>query len=360
MRNPDEPKLTEEEILVLLAGKRRAARLQSLQRISSLGRAACAASGSLALVTRPPAPAACTTPVASSGAGRCLVANVCVTGIGGRSPQIAPAGWSTTPESAVYPHRLTPLAHTGSRQILDIWTAAIRRQPWGRLRDRALFLVELVALAALVFVVAGSFSSMGDLNAEMADARKTPLAAAATAPVIAAFAVAAPVVEEDLPGGSAPPYLTSDTPGPLRSMSPPGVISTIPTPGVQTASRIVIPGIDVDSVIVEGDSWEDLKKGVGHHLNSANAGEKGNAVYSGHVDVFGEVFRRLEELKPGDLVTIHAGIHIFRYEVKRIRIVTPKETSVLAATSDATLTLITCYPYMVDTHRLVVIAKLVD
>jgi sortase A len=82
--------------------------------------------------------------------------------------------------------------------------------------------------------------------------------------------------------------------------------------------------------------------------------------YSGHVDVYGEVFRRLEELKPGDLVTVYAGIHLYRYEVKRIRIVSPKETSVLAATADATLTLITCYPYRVDTQRLVVIAKLVE
>jgi sortase A len=140
----------------------------------------------------------------------------------------------------------------------------------------------------------------------------------------------------------------------------PGAPLAIPTPSAQAASRIVIPSIDVDAVVVEGDTWEDLKKGVGHHLNTANAGEKGNAVYSGHVDVYGEVFRRLEELKPGDMVTVYSGIHLYRYEVKRIRIVSPKETSVLAATSDATLTLITCYPYRVDTHRLVVIAKLVE
>jgi sortase A len=191
---------------------------------------------------------------------------------------------------------------------------------------------------------------MGALNAELADARRAPI------PV----AVAAYAAEEELPGSSFPPSRGSDRPGPLPSPVQPGAIVSIPTPGAQAASRIVIPSIDVDSVVVEGDSWEDLKKGVGHHLQTANAGEKGNAVYSGHVDVYGEVFRRLEELKPGDLVTVYAGIQLYRYEVKRIRVVSPKETSVLAATSDATLTLITCYPYRVDTHRLVVIAKLVE
>jgi sortase A len=352
MGRADEPKLTEEEILALLAARRRTARLQSLQRISALSKTTAPG---------PPAPPPAQlqlagpslSPAAHFGAGALLAENATPADIGGNAPRIAPAGWFVRTRGTVEPQHLAPLRHSGSRRTLDYWTAAIRRQPWGLWRDRALLLVELGALVALVFVVAGSFSSMGDLNAELADARRAPVAAAAAAPV-------ATVEDEELPGSSVPPSLGSNATGPLRSPVQPGVISPLATPSAQAATRIVIPSIDVDSVIVEGDTWEDLKKGVGHHAGAANAGERGNAVYSGHDDVYGEVFRRLEELKPGDMVTVYAGIHLYRYEVKRVRIVSPKETSVLATTSDATLTLITCYPYRVDTQRLVVVAKLVE
>jgi sortase A len=329
MGKADGPRLTEEEILALLAAKRRAARLQSLQRISTLG-----------------------SPTTAPGAGAVLANSAAPADTVGDTPRITRGGWFARGQETVQPQHLDPLRHAGSRRTLTYWADAIRHQPWGLWRDRALLLVELAALVALVFVVTGSFSSMGSLNGELADARRAPVAAAAAPP--------AAVEEEELPGSSSPPPAGSETPGPLRSPVLPGVISPLATPSAQAATRIVIPGIGVDSIVVEGDTWEDLKKGVGHHSGSANAGEKGNAVYSGHDDVYGEVFRRLEELKPGDVVTVYAGIHLYRYEVKRIRIVSPKETSILAATSDATLTLITCYPYRVDTQRLVAVAKLVE
>ncbi len=350
MGKANEPKLTEEQILALLAARRRAARLQSLQRISALGRTSTApGTPALSLARLQPAVPS-QTPVAHVNASQLAAENATPAVSGDSIPRVAPGGWLTRTQASVQPQHLDPLSHAGGRQTMDFWTASIRHQPWGRWRDRALLLVELVALVALVFVVTGSFSSMGALNAELADARRAPI------PV----AVAPPAAEEELPGSSSPPSPGSDTPGPLRSLLQPGAIVPIPTPGAQAASRIVIPSIDVDTVIVEGDTWEDLKKGVGHHASTANAGEKGNAVYSGHDDVYGEVFRRLEELKPGDVITVYAGIHLYRYEVKRIRVVSPKETGVLAATSDATLTLITCYPYRVDTQRLVVVAKLVE
>lgn len=219
------------------------------------------------------------------------------------------------------------------------------RIPWAVWRERALFLVEIAALLALIFSVAESFSHLDALNQEIAEARK---------------AQAIAIADEELPGSSFPPAVNNDLPAPVRPLVRPGKPAPIPTPPPQAATRIVIPSIGVDSVVVEGDTWEDLKKGVGHHIGTAHPGERGNAVYSGHNDVFGEVFRRLEELKPGDLITMYAGANLYRYEVKRIRIVGPKEISIMAPTPDATLTLITCYPYRVDTHRLVVVAKLVE
>jgi sortase A len=208
-------------------------------------------------------------------------------------------------------------------------------------------LVEVMAVVALIYVVVRSFSGLDALNQEVAEARRIQPVSAAP-------------VDDLLPGSSSPPATSGEVPAALRSMVRSGTPIPIPTPGPQMATRLTIPSIGVDSVIVEGDAWEDLKKGVGHHVGSANPGERGNAVYSGHNDVYGEVFRRLEEVKVGDRITVYAAAHLFRYEVKRLRIVGPKEVSVMAPSPDATLTLITCYPYRVDTQRVVVIAVLVE
>jgi sortase A len=120
----------------------------------------------------------------------------------------------------------------------------------------------------------------------------------------------------------------------------------------------VIPAIEVDALVVEGDSWEQLKLGVGHHLNTADPGERGNMVLSAHNDIYGETFRHLDDLELGDEVVIYAGEQPYRYIVRAKQIVEPTEVSVLASTTKPVTTLISCYPYMVDTHRIVVIAEL--
>jgi sortase A len=120
----------------------------------------------------------------------------------------------------------------------------------------------------------------------------------------------------------------------------------------------VIPSIHVDVPVVEGDDWEQLKKGAGHHIGSANPGERGNCFISGHNDIYGEIFRDLEDVKMGDLILVYAGEQPYRYRVRATRVVEPDDVSVMYPTSTPILTLLTCYPYMIDSHRLVVIAEL--
>lgn len=349
--------LTEAEILALLATKRRAERLRSLQRIASAVReredtparsgpipareTALSAGSQADLQGLLPAPSDGDSPLS----GR-LASPMPPRALAAESPSALAALFGAG--VGLQPPRFGPLRrHGGERKAGDL-RAAVRQIPWGAWRDRALLVVEVSALVALIVVISGTFSSLGALNDEVSAARR------ASPPVAVAAA------EEELPASSSPPASGSDLPVPLRSRVTTGMPLPIPTPGPQAATRIVVPAIGVDSVIVEGDTWEDLKKGVGHHPGSANPGERGNAVYSGHNDVYGEVFRRLEELKAGDVITMYAGVHLYRYEVKRTRIVGPKETEVMGPTSDATLTLITCYPYRVDTHRFVVVAKLIE
>ena len=132
----------------------------------------------------------------------------------------------------------------------------------------------------------------------------------------------------------------------------------MPTPGPEQAIRIQIPDIGVDAPIVEGDNWESLKQGSGHHLGSANPGESGNCVISAHNDIFGEIFRDLPDLDLGDEVFVHTVSQVYRYVVIQKRIIEPTEVSVMHPTSSPVLTLISCYPYGIDTHRIVVIGEL--
>lgn len=212
---------------------------------------------------------------------------------------------------------------------------------WRRLRDRFLLLVELGALLGLIGVVVVSFYNLRLLNREVVHTRGQG-------------ATATPVAL--LPGSSFPP--TSEMPAPYQHLVQRLTPIPIPTPGPEQATRIVIPAIDVDAPVVEGDGWEELKMGVGHHIDSANPGERGNMVVSGHNDVFGEVFRHLGELMVGDEIIVYAGENPYRYLVREKRIVQPDEVSVMEPTTKATMTLITCYPYLIDTHRWVVIAEL--
>ena len=144
----------------------------------------------------------------------------------------------------------------------------------------------------------------------------------------------------------------------LRALIKPLPPVVLPTPSPGRPSRIVIPAIQVDAPIVTGDGPEELKMGVGHHHGSANPGEAGNMVLSGHNDIYGQVFRHLDRLAPGDEVIVYCGAEAFTYRVSEKRIVQPTEVSLLAPSSEPIVTLISCYPYLVNTHRIAVIAEL--
>jgi sortase A len=114
----------------------------------------------------------------------------------------------------------------------------------------------------------------------------------------------------------------------------------------------------VDAQVVQGDGWEQLKKGVGQHLGTADPGKQGNLVLSAHNDIFGELFRDLDRLEPGDPVVVFTNQRSYTYEVVDTRIVEPTEVSVMDDTAEPTVTLISCYPYLVDKQRIVVVARL--
>ncbi len=125
-------------------------------------------------------------------------------------------------------------------------------------------------------------------------------------------------------------------------------------------TKVSIPKINLDAIVVEGASRKQLAIGPGHITTTALPGQSGNAVITGHRDTF---FRHIFELDKGDEILVRRNGQTFHYEVTGKKIVHPEDVSVLDPTPDAQLTLITCYPiYYIGPapKRLVIFSKLVE
>lgn len=128
----------------------------------------------------------------------------------------------------------------------------------------------------------------------------------------------------------------------------------------QMLTRVSIPKIGLDAIVVEGATHKQLSIGPAHIKDTAMPGQTGNAVITGHRDTF---FRHIYELQKGDIIYVRRNGEVFKYEVTGKKIVKPEDVSVLKQTENAQLTLITCYPtYYIGPapERLVVFSKLVD
>ncbi len=228
--------------------------------------------------------------------------------------------------------------------------------PRRRVADRLLLAVEVIAVIGLVGILLSGLGLLRDLNREVAAALnpETPT----PTPLVMAVV---------LPSGHTPPDAQGNTrpneaeiPEHLRPMVQSLANITAPTPSVQQAIRIQIPSLNVDAPVVQGDGWEQLKKGVAQHIGSADPGQNGNVVLSAHNDVYGELFRFLDKLQPGDQVILYTQQRQYTYVVDRTVLVKPTQVEVMAPTVDSTVTLISCYPYLVDSDRIVVFAKLLN
>jgi LPXTG-site transpeptidase (sortase) family protein len=98
----------------------------------------------------------------------------------------------------------------------------------------------------------------------------------------------------------------------------------------------------MSAIVREGVEDSTLRRAVGHVPRTALPGESGNAALAAHRDMF---FRPLKDVRKGDRirVTTREGVH--EYRVTETRVVGPDDVTVLAPTMNATLTLVTCYPF---------------
>lgn len=224
---------------------------------------------------------------------------------------------------------------------------------WGWIRDKGLLIMEIAALLGLVIVLLATMDTLRDLNEQVRDSQDIQLPTPTSTPLI-------PLI---LPSGHTPPDSAGESapeevPAHLRDLVASITPLPAPTQGPEHAVRIRIESIDVDAPVVEGDDWESLQRGAGHHIGSANPGQRGNCIISAHNDIYGEIFRDLPDVELGDLVEVYTASQVYRYRVTQARIIEPTETNVMYPTSSPVLTLISCYPYGIDTHRIVVISEL--
>lgn len=137
--------------------------------------------------------------------------------------------------------------------------------------------------------------------------------------------------------------------------------------------RLVIPKINVDAPIVMVDSTnnkdilESLNNGVVHYDDTALPGRVGNMFITGHSSYYwwrggnyNHVFALLEQVKSNDLIYVYYEGGEYVYRVNGVKVVSPKEVSVLQQTPTPTLSLMTCVPVGTNLRRLIVTADLIS
>jgi sortase A len=186
------------------------------------------------------------------------------------------------------------------------------------------------------------------------------------------------------------PVSAPTNPATASALGPP-VRIVIPDPAIKIDAPVVEMGWEVVQTADGPQSeWVIPKNEAGHHINSAQLGQVGNVVISGHNNLYGRVFEAISLAWPNEPSAIQRVddftersdilngriVQLYnaagqRFDFKITEFYRLKDTGVSSAqrianarfmqpTDDARLTLVTCWPIWSNTHRLVVVAKPVN
>ncbi len=240
------------------------------------------------------------------------------------------------------------------------------------LNRRRFMLLSAVALlgAACSSTEAAGLRGNGTTFVSREETPAAPTPALEPTPSLRTTLVPAPTaVPEPIVAPDALPTLTAGSTDaemhvvPVLSGKPP-IAAALP------ARRLLIPTLGLDSKVIQRGTkldrhgqlaWETAPFAVGQHKGLAGPGQNGNMVLSGHISSpnEGAVFHHLPDLNVGEGVIVGTEERQYLYRVVDVKTVTPDEVSVLDQTPDPTVTLITCVPDGIYSHRLVVTARLV-
>lgn len=168
-------------------------------------------------------------------------------------------------------------------------------------------------------------------------------------------AEAAQTAADPLPAETAP---TTDTAEPETAQKTQEAPKAVPKP----IAFIHIPKINLKLPVMAGATQVNMKIGAAWMKETTPLGQKGNAAIAAHRSYTrGRFFNRLDEVGIGDEITIVKDGTELKYAVFNVVVVEPTDVSVLRGSkSESILTLITCTPIKVATHRLIVQARLVQ
>jgi sortase A len=129
-------------------------------------------------------------------------------------------------------------------------------------------------------------------------------------------------------------------------------------------TRLQIPALGVDTMVVEGTSQRALRAGAGHYPETPLPGENGNVAIAGHRTTYGRPFNQMDELKPGDKVVLTTPLGRHVYEIlTRPWVVDPTDYDEVVndhPRKGSYLTLTSCHPEGSASYRIVVRAKLIQ
>jgi sortase A len=241
---------------------------------------------------------------------------------------------------------------------------------WGLFVDRSLLLMEIGAVVGLVVLGFALFNGVNLLQEETAAAQ-----AAAAAQLNASIPTLAPTPELTLanvvlPTGhifqnQRPIFNFGEVPEAMLGVVAnqiylPMNVARAPVTD-DTPLRLNVPRLNIDGPIVQGVDWNALQQGIGMLPNGSLPRNNGdNVVLAAHNDIYGEIFRDLDQLEAGDELQIQTRSGIYTYSVRETLLVEPDDVHVMESQGTAMLTLISCYPYQVNNQRIVVYADRVD
>jgi sortase A len=198
--------------------------------------------------------------------------------------------------------------------------------------------------------------------------------------------------EVERPATLVPTYTPTTVPGP--TLPPPTPTVALPTPLPEPALAVAVPparpaadspptrlviakiGLDipvlpvgVKTVTENGKSralWADVPNAGGFHETSSLPGHLGNTVINGHRDILGSVFRHLDQVEVGNEILLYVGDVAYPYRVTETLVVPETFASakqraenlrLIGPMPEERLTLVTCTPVGLATHRLLVVAR---
>ncbi len=140
-------------------------------------------------------------------------------------------------------------------------------------------------------------------------------------------------------------------------------------------TRIAIPAIDVETLVVEGTSAAALRAGAGHYPNTPLPGQVGNVAIAGHRTTYGKPFNRVDELQVGESIWLSTPIGDFEYVItnpptdgecqratadRAACVTSPRDWSIINQSPDSVLTLTSCHPKGSAAQRIVIRAELAE